>query len=278
VVGFATFPNGGSFDPQGTITIQRFWQGIDANGNYTAPTPIVNGGVYKPASSGFDKKNGAKLGSFTAGYPGDCSNPSTAEVNGYGIEILQMVYTAYATNELPVVLATQSIQLFPNTPTQGNPPTGTYSNVLNPTGPVLSYIPNVSTGDPPVNSYQGNPPRISVQITNLYPGSTSSLIIYPSTPLLNSTRTGEVTIANSSLTDTANNGLWSRTFTFDLGTALVQCGINTSTPGAQNYTVESVEQLPAGYSTNKCVSTQNAISSITFSVNLQVGVSTQLGK
>src|ERR1700739_1504780 len=31
VVGFATFSNGGSFDPQGTISIQRSWQGIDAN-------------------------------------------------------------------------------------------------------------------------------------------------------------------------------------------------------------------------------------------------------
>ena len=80
VVGFATFPNGGSFDPQGTITLERSWQGIDANGNYTAPTPPVNGGIYKPANSGFDKHNGAKLGSFTAGYPGDCT--TTLEVNG----------------------------------------------------------------------------------------------------------------------------------------------------------------------------------------------------
>jgi len=87
-----------------------------------------------------------------------------------------------------------------------------------------------------------------------------------------------VTLANSSLTDTADNGLWSRTFTFDLGTALVQCGINTSTPGAQTYTVESVEQLPAGYNSNKCVSTQNAISSITFSVDLNFGIKTLLGK
>src|SRR4029077_16823752 len=80
VVGFATFPNGGSFDPQGTISLQRSWQGIDANGNYTAPTASVNGGVYKPANSGFDKHNGAKLGSYTAGYTGDCTNPSTLEV------------------------------------------------------------------------------------------------------------------------------------------------------------------------------------------------------
>jgi hypothetical protein len=278
VVGFATFPNGGSFDPQGKISILRSWQGIDANGQYTAPTPSIDGGVYKPANSGFDKHNGAKLGSFTAGFPGDCTNTSTLEVNGYGREIIQMVYTAYATNELPVVIATQYIQLYPYTPTQGNPPTGTYSNVLNPSGPVLNFISGVSTGSPPANVYLGNPPRITAQINNLYPGSKSWLSIYPTDPISNPTRTGAVTLANSTMTDTVDNGLWNRAFTFDLGTALVQCGINQSATGAQTYTVEAVEQLPAAYTANACGSNQNTISSITFSVNLNFGIKTQLGK
>jgi hypothetical protein len=280
VVGFATFPTGGSFDPQGTISIQRSWQGIDANGQYTAPTPSVDGGVYKPANSGFDKHNGAKLGSFTAGYPGDCTNPSTLEVQGYGREIIQMVYTAYATNELPVVIATQYIQLYPYTPTQANPPTATYSNTLSPNGPLLTFTPNVSNPPAPVNVYQGNNlPRITAQITNLYPGSTSWLSIYPFDPVSNPTRTGAVTLAGSTMTDTVDNGLWIRTFIFDLGSALVACGINQSATGAQTYTVEAIQKLPAAYTNIAgCVSNQNVVSSITFSVDLKFGINTQLGK
>jgi hypothetical protein len=287
VVGFATFPNGGSFDPQGKISILRSWQGIDANGQYTAPTPSVDGGVYKPANSGFDKHNGAKLGSFTAGYPGDCTpDASTLEVQGYGREIIQMVYTAYATNNLPVVIATQYIQLYPNTPTEGNPPTATYSNTLSPSGPLLTFTPNVSNPPVPVNVYQGNNlPRITAQITNLYPGSTSWLSIYPGDPLSNPTRTGAVPIVNSTMTDTVDNGFWERTlanahaFTFDLGTALVACGINQAALGAQTYTVEAIQKLPAAYDhTAGCVSNQNVVSSITFSVDLKFGINTQLGK
>jgi hypothetical protein len=81
------------------------------------------------------------------------------------------------------------------------------------------------------------------------------------------------------MTDTVDNGLWKRTFTFDLGSALAACGINQSATGAQTYTVETIEQLPAAYTTNVgCGQNQNVISSITFSVNLSVGIKTQLGK
>jgi len=42
VTAYASFPNGGKFDPHGTIGINRYWEGIDSNGNLTAPTPIAN--------------------------------------------------------------------------------------------------------------------------------------------------------------------------------------------------------------------------------------------
>jgi hypothetical protein len=144
---------------------------------------------------------------------------------------------------------------------------------------VLNFIPNVSTGSPPVNVYVGNPPRITTQIDNLYPGSTNWLIIYPNDPMSNPTRTGSVTLANSAMTDAVDNGLWSRTFTFDLASALIAGGINQSATGAQEYTVEAIEQLPAAYNNIVgCKQSQNVISSITFSVNLNFPIATQLGK
>ena len=122
-------------------------------------------------------------------------------------------------------------------------------------------------------------PRITAQINNLYPGSTSWLSIYPYDPVSNPTRTGAVTLTNSTMTDTVDNGLWNRTFTFDLGSALIACGINQSATGPQAYTVEAIEQLPAAYNNVVgCGQNQNTISSITFSVNLNFGIKTQLGK
>jgi hypothetical protein len=283
VTAFANFPSGGSFDPHGNISLQRSWQGIDANGNYTAPTPVViydkNGHVAPdytggwPANSPFWKTKGKDMGNYTAGYPGDCT--TTLEVGGYGREIIQLVYTAFATNYRPVVIATQNIQLYPYTPTQNNPPTANYSDVFNP-GSVLT---NFTANDPAVNNYAGNPPRVTAQISNLYPGSTSWLIIYPGDPASNPTRAGSVTLANSSMTDTADNGLWSRTFTFDLASALIADGINQSATGPQEYTVEAIEQLPNAYNNVVgCDPNQNVVSSITFSVDLKFPVTTQLGK
>jgi hypothetical protein len=132
-----------------------------------------------------------------------------------------------------------------------------------------------------VNVYEGNNlPRITAQITNLYPGSTSWLSIYPGDPvLLNPARTGAQTLVNSTMIGPVNNGLWSRTFTFDLGSALVQCGINQAAIGPQPYTVEAIQKLPAAYKNIAgCVSNQNVVSSITFSVDLKFGINTQLGK
>ena len=241
VTAYASFANGGKFDPHGTIGIERYWQGYDSNGNLTGtPTATVNDGMWWPANSGFDKTKGRGYGPYVAGYPGTCTITSP-EAGGYGVETLLEVY-----NDAngPHTIATASIQILPNLPTQNNPPTGNYSNVLNPSGPALNFIPGVSKGSPPVNAYQGNPPRITVQIKNLYPGSTSFLSIYPGDPVSNLTRTGAVTVANSTLTDPVDNGFWSRSYTFDLGTALVTCGMNQSTAGPQTYSVDAIEQCP----------------------------------
>jgi hypothetical protein len=289
VTAFADFPNGGSFDPNGNISLQRSWQGLDANGNYTVPMHLViydkNGHVATdytggwPANSPFWKTKGKDMGNYMAGYQTDCTN-SNPEVGGYGREIIQLVYTAFATNYLPVVIATQYIQLYPYTPTQQNPPTATFSNTLTQSGPLLTFTPNVSTAPVPVNAYQGDPPRITVQLSNLYPGSTTWLVIYPNDPVSNPTQTGSVTIPNTTMTDTADNGLWSRTVTFDLGSALVACGINQSATGPQEYTVEAVQKLPDFYTNivDPCAQSENGISSVTFSINLNFGIATQLGR
>jgi hypothetical protein len=156
----ATFVNGGKFDPLGTIGVTRYWQGIDSTGNYTNPTLVVNDGKWYPANSGFDKTKGRDYGPYTAGYPEDCTS-TTPEVGGYGREILQLVYND---SNGAHVIATQVIQLYPNSPTQQNPPTAKYSNTLSPNGPVLTFTPNVSNPPVPVNVYQGDPPRITAQL------------------------------------------------------------------------------------------------------------------
>src|SRR5260370_28606986 len=139
VTAYATFANGGKFDPQGTIGIERYWQGYDSNGNLTgAPTAPVNDGMWWPANSGFDKTKGRAYGPYVAGYPGTCTSTSP-QAGGYGVETLLEVYNDTTGTH---TIATYSIQILPNLATQNSPPTGTYSNVFNPSGPVLNFISN----------------------------------------------------------------------------------------------------------------------------------------
>ena len=266
VTAFADFHNGGSFDPNGNISLRRSWQ--DANGNWT---PVViydkNGHVATnytggwPANSPFWKTQGKDMGNYMAGYQGDCTT-SNPEVGGYGREIIELVYTAFATNYLPVVIATQYIQLYPYLPTQNNPPTVSFSSNWDSSGVTLNNIPNVS----------GIPPQITATISNIYPGATISMNICS---VSNPTNTAAipVPVVNGNTT-----GLWIQQVTFDLGAALAACGINQSATAPQTYTVNVTETLPAKYTDVSCANNANIIASSTFSVNLNLGIATQLGK
>ena len=363
---FADFPNGGSFDPHGTLSLQRSWQGIDANGNYTAPTPVViydkNGHVATdytggwPANSPFWKTQGKDMGNYMAGYPGDCTN-STLEVGGYGREIIQLVYTAFATNYLPVVIATQYIQLYPNTPTQDNTAKAVFTSFTsqygaawqsgvsyspaNPSATPIPTLPDVVTYPSngsllyysckplPVDSVTGNPipnigyepdlpssssfwspvstplnimvgdlPRITITLTDLFPGSTISVKIYP-------TLTPTASHVLATITDPRPNpvGFWRTLSTQELSTATAACGIDQSkitaymtyiaacaravppvTPDPatvntflQNYTIEVDQQLPAVYTAPCDGSTNNLVTTFSFSVLSGFVTNAQLG-
>ena len=268
VVGIASFANGGKFDPHGSLGITRSWQSVNL-----AMTPPVPGDKDYPANSGF-KAGGRDYGTYEAGFIDDCSG--SVQVGGHGEEIIQLVYTD---SDGEFVIAQAVIYLFPYIPTQTNPPTVAFSNTLANSAPLLTFTPNVSQGAVPVNTFQGDPPHITAQLNSLYPGATSWLIIYPNTPATNPARSGAVTLANSTLTDAQNNGLWNRSFTFGLWPALTSCpGFNQTATGLQTYTVEAIEKLPAIYGNNACGQSvaQQVISSVTFSVDLSFQVNTQL--
>ena len=124
------------------------------------------------------------------------------------------------------------ILFLPQNPSS-SPPQATISNAL--TNAVLT--PNV------VTAFQGDPPRITVKMNNLYPTGTSWVVIYPGTPASNPSATASVTVPDSSAT-APNNGLWIArpNVTFDLANS----GLITTTPSstAKSYTIKAVQQLP----------------------------------
>ena len=123
-----------------------------------------------------------------------------------------------------------------------------------------------------VTAFQGDPPRITVKMNNLYPTGTSWVVIYPGTPTSNSSATGSVSILNSTAT-APNNGLWTNRppVTFDLANSTL---INTAPSNtAHSYTIEAVQELPLSQYPN---ATPEILSSTSVSLKLSFNINGQM--
>jgi hypothetical protein len=150
----------------------------------------------------------------------------------------------------------------------------------------------------PLNIMVGDLPRITITLTDLFPGSTISVKIYP-------TLTPTASHVLATITDPRSNpvGFWQIQSTQELSTATTACGIDQSkitaymtyiaacaravppvTPDPatvntflQNYTIEVDQQLPAVYTAPCDGSTNNLVTTFSFSVLSGFVTNAQLG-
>jgi hypothetical protein len=209
------------------------------------------------------------------------------------------------------VIATYTIQIFPFLPPHSDAPKAVFSTYTNKIGAAWLSGVNYVVGDvvtdsnatyscaaansnhePPntqywtqltgsVNAFQGDPPRLTIQVDNLFPGSNTWLVIYPNNPVTNPTQAGAVPIPNTNLTDTRAapiTTMWSRTIIVELGPAMVACGVNNSVTTPQEYTIAVVQKLPVAYTDNACVKSTNNIASSSFTMTFGFKVQSQIGR
>jgi len=170
------------------------------------------------------------------------------------------------------VLATKTIYVYPwkYDSSQTSSPTALFTNAVTSVQAVSNPSPYASPSPAPL-VFQGDAPRFTVQMNDLYPNSTSSVIIYPGTPISNPTASGYATITITTAT-TPNNGLYTTAtpITFEVAPY-----ITTSTTTAQTYTIAAIQTLPSAYPTSATnptvLNTLTFASTSGFNVNGTVG-------
>jgi hypothetical protein len=250
----SSIPNGGTFDPHGSLGVYRFSETASSNGTFARPpattlpalqllSAVAANDQTWPANSGF--ANNRSFGPYTAAQ--DCNGVALGD--NYGRETLALVYTLGDGTQY--VLDTKVIYLYPWSPgSLAGAPTASIANAIT-NGPVQGN-PSPYAAPSPSPFMHGDPPRVTVQMKNLYPAGTSSVIIYSGTPVSNPTCTGYRVIANTAAT-APTGGLWTNrpAVTFELAPTYVSTTANTP----QTYTIAALQQLPAGYGNNSSTTT-----------------------
>jgi hypothetical protein len=246
----SSIPNGGTFDPHGSLGVYRYCETASSTGTYANPpattlqalallTSVAVNDNFWPANSGF--ANIRAFGPYTAAQ--DCN--AVALGDNYGRETLALVYTMGDNTQY--VLDTKVIYLYPwNTGSQASAPTALISNALTRGLVQGNYSPYAGPSPTPSPYLHGDPPRVTVQMNNLYPAGTSWVIIYSGTPISNPTATGYAVIANTTATAPAG-GLWTNrpAVTFELASPTPPNYVSTTATTPQTYTLAAVQQLPS---------------------------------
>ncbi|MBV8378632.1 MAG: hypothetical protein JO279_16675 [Verrucomicrobia bacterium] len=128
---------------------------------------------------------------YTAGVIGS-GNPLTPSSFYYGRETLELEYLSQG---VYTVLDTKTIYQYPwnyNTSLGAQSPKAVFSNGVTGASEQVSSNPSPSASPSPAfPAFQGDPPRFTVNMYNLYPNGTTAVIIYPGTPL---SATGAATV------------------------------------------------------------------------------------
>jgi hypothetical protein len=264
-------------DPNGTLGIYRYYQTASVTAGVLSYLPTTATAAIPPSTvwawpSGSTNTHTAI--SYTAGQ---LNNTTVALDLFYGREVLTLVYTSPG-NGTTTVLNTQMIYLYPwnYNSAQTLSPTALFSNAVTNVPAVSNPSPYASPSPAPL-VFQGDPPRFTVQLNDLYPNSATSVIIYPGTPVSNPTATGSVPIAITTVT-TPNSGLDSTVapITFE-----VQSYINTSVTTAQTYTIAAIQTLPSSYALNSTSTTvpvnPTVLNTLTFTTSSGFNVNGTVG-
>jgi hypothetical protein len=270
VTSTASFGAGAIIDPNGTLAIYRYYQ-TTSNGSLYSPATLP-GTAASPASIAWAWSSGSTNThtalTYTAGQVGTTGTPFY-----YGIETLKLVYTSPGNGGTQTTLDTKTINLYPwvNNSLQAYSPNAAFSNALTKASAGSNPSPYVSPYPSPTPVFQGDAPRLTVQMNNLYPNGTSSVIIYAGTP----SNPGTATPITVTVTTTPNGAMYTSAppITFELAPYI------TASTTAQTYTIVAVQQLPAGYpvSTTPPLLNPAILSTVTFSTTSGLSVNGTVG-
>jgi hypothetical protein len=234
----STFAAGAVIDPNGTLSISRSYQTTTDGTSYATAVAASN----NPASatwfwpSGSTNNHSGAAISYTAGQ----IDTAPALDFYYGKETLNLVYVSPG-NPTTKTLDTKTIYLFP---WMAGTPTAIFTNAVTNAAP---------SGTP--FAFQGDPPRFTVKMTNLYPNGTTSVIIFPGTPVSNPTASGSATIAitrATTPTTPTTGGLYTPAapipITFETLATLQTITASATTP--PTYTIAAMQTLPSIYATS----------------------------
>jgi hypothetical protein len=239
----ASFAAGAKIDPAGTLGVYRYYQKTTDGVNYSPATAASANPVSTvwAWASGTTSPTHAAI-AYTAGVVGATGTPFY-----YGREILELEYLS---GGVYTILDTKTIYEYPwnYNSSQTVTPSVLFSNAV--TGASDQAASNPSPYASPFPSpspvFQGDSPRFTVAMNNLYPAGATSVIIYSGTPASNPTASGQQTVAITS-TATPNSGLWTTAPKISFEVAPY---INTSATTAQTYTIAAIQTLPGGYATS----------------------------
>jgi hypothetical protein len=150
VSSYASYAPGVKKDPQGAVGVNRSFQQRYPNNVYGTIIPIPINSKDWPANSGIDKIR--TYGPYT---PGDYAPVPES----YGMETINLVFIDGLGISHP--LATKQIYVYPAS-----------------AAAVLYLALPPSTALATTNSFQGDPPRVRVDLTNVYPSAKSWIVIY----------------------------------------------------------------------------------------------------
>jgi len=269
------------------LEIIRFYEST-SNGTFASPPALS---VASPAYVSWPWPSGSTLSpavvTYTAGVVGTIVAPATTPTPAtiyYGRETLELVYTSAATMT-QTVLSTKVIYLYPwnSNGALSAAPIATFYNALTnsqASGNASPYATPFPAASP---VFQGDPPRFTIQFNNLYPAGTTSVIIYPGTPV-NPTGTAYVIPITQKTTPAATattpvGGLYAGAspITFETLGPLTKITASTATP--PTYTIAAVQTLPSGYALSTTAPTLNPaiLNTLTFTTTSGFNVNGTVG-
>ncbi|MBW0000336.1 MAG: hypothetical protein JO015_14645 [Verrucomicrobia bacterium] len=270
VSSYCYVPNNGKFDPQGEIGVERYYA-IRHGGNlYDAPVEVQVGSKDWPANSGLGKTRtygpytaadylsqssgggscGDGGGSGCGGGGGSCGGGSCGNAP-YLKETIVLGYYNKHSGTRTAILASANIYVFP--------PAVPSSQSLTSTSTQVQFT-NVLTNQALNNSTSsGDPPVVQAALSNLYPGGTSYLRIYPGKQTSNPSN---VTIIPNTTVVAPWGDISSRTLLIPTGPYLRQQGY---------YTIEAIQQVPAYGTDPVLLNTATFNASLGFAVHAEVG-------
>jgi hypothetical protein len=239
-------PHGGKFERHGAVGVERYYS-IRQGGNlYNAPVQVPVDSKDWPANSGLGKTR--TYGPYTAA---DYLSQGSTSNAPYLRETILLGYYDKHTGTRTAVLATGNVYVFP--------PAVQSSQSLTSVSTQVQFT-NVLTNQALNNSTpSGDPPVVQAALSNLYPGGTSYLRIYPGKQTSNP---ANVTVIPNTTATAPWGDISSRTLLVPIGPYLNQPG---------GYTIEAIQQIPA-YGTDPVL-----LNTATFNVSLGFAVHAEVG-